>query len=102
MSSNDPTDTASAEAARSERVGKVRLAEQVEVEDTKWMMSSKRGRRIQHRLLDKAGIFRSSFNTNSMTMAFQEGCKNEGLRVLALIHEAAPDMYAVMLKEAKE
>jgi len=63
-------------------------------------MSSKRGRRILWRLLDRAGVFRLSFNTNAMAMAFAEGNRNEGLRYLALIHTLCPELYPTMVKEA--
>jgi hypothetical protein len=53
-------------------------------------------------VLERAGVYRLSFNTNSMTMAFAEGARNEGLRMLALIHTASPDLYPAMMKEANE
>ena len=34
---------------------------------------SKRGRRIVWRFLERAGVYRLSFNTNAMAMAFAEG-----------------------------
>ena len=70
-----------------------------EAEDFKWLLSSRRGRRIVWRFLDRAGVFRLSFNTNSMTMAFNEGNRNEGLRILAQIHTLCPELYPVMVKE---
>ena len=62
-------------------------------------MSSKRGRRIVWRFLERAGVYRLSFNTNAMAMAFAEGNRNEGLRILAQIHTLCPELYAVMVKE---
>lgn len=76
-----------------------RLAKTNEDEDFKWLMGSKRGRRIVWRLLDRAGVFRLSFNTNAMQMAFAEGNRNEGLRVLSQIHTLCPELYQVMVKE---
>lgn len=63
-------------------------------------MGTKRGRRIVWQQLDRAGVFRLSFNTNAMQMAFAEGGRNEGLRTLAQIHATCPELYPVMLKEA--
>jgi len=102
MSDHDPLDTTSLDKARESRKLRDKLADQSDVEDIKWLMSSKRGRRILWRILERAGVFRASFNTNSMTMAFSEGCKNEGLRTIALIHAASPELYPTMLKEANE
>lgn len=102
MTQYDPLDTAGQEQARSDSRTRERLAQQTESEDVKWLMSSKRGRRIAWRVLDRAGVYRLSFNTNAMTMAFSEGARNEGLRMLSLIHAACPDLYPVMQKEASE
>lgn len=102
MNNYDPLDTESQDRTRSERASREQLAERADVEDVKWLMSSKRGRRILWRTLERAEVFKLSFNTNSMSMAFSEGRKNEGLRVLALIHSASPELYPQMLKEAKE
>ena len=100
--SHDPLDLRGQEQAKQERDERDRLAAQIEAEDTKWLMSTKRGRRIVWRLLERAGVFRLSFNTNAMQMAFAEGARNEGLRTLAHIHAACPESYQVMLAEAKQ
>lgn len=102
MSNYDPLDTDSQDKARGENRMREKIAQQSEVEDVKWLMGSKRGRRILWRVLDRAGVYRLSFNTNSMTMAFAEGARNEGLRLLATIHGACPDLYPTMVKEANE
>ena len=62
-------------------------------------MSSKRGRRFVWRLMDQAGTFRSVFNPNSMAMAFAEGNRNTGLRILAMVTSLCPEHYPAMLKE---
>lgn len=99
MSSYDPTDIRSQERAKADTDLRSKLVKDTEESDFKWLMSSKRGRRIVWRQLDRAGVFRLSFNTNAMTMAFAEGNRNEGLRVLALIHTLCPELYHVMVKE---
>ncbi len=78
------------------------MASQIEIDDMKWLMSNKRGRRFVARLLERAGVWRLSFNTNALTMAFNEGTRNEGLRLLAQITAHCPDRYTEMLKESKE
>lgn len=97
--SNDPTDLRGQERARADAELKARLARETEEGDIKWFMSSKRGRRIVWRLLDRAGVFRLSFNTNAMAMAFAEGNRNEGLRLLSQVHALCPELYPVMVKE---
>jgi len=44
-------------------------------------------------------VFRLSFNTNAMQMAFNEGARNAGNRTLNLIHAVAPEQYHVMVGE---
>ncbi|HMN15201.1 MAG TPA: hypothetical protein PKD55_23020 [Bellilinea sp.] len=100
MSNYDPTDIRSQERAKADTDLRNKLAKDTEEADLKWLMGSKRGRRIVWRFLDRAGVFRLSFNTNSMTMAFNEGNRNEGLRILAQIHTLCPELYPIMVKEA--
>ena len=97
--SNDPTDLRGQDRAAAEAERRDRLARETEEGDIKWLMASKRGRRICWRFLDRAGVFRLSFNTNAMAMAFAEGNRNEGLRLLAQIHALCPELYPVMVKE---
>lgn len=101
MSERDPTDILGEERAHAEAGQKAKLRGQQEAEDFKWIMSNKRGRRFVWRLLDKAGVFRSSFTGNSETF-FREGQRNLGLQVLGLIHEHTPETYAQMLSEKRE
>ena len=99
MSNYDPLDLRSQERSKAERELRERLARENEEADIKWLMGNKRGRRVIWRLLDQAGVFRSSFNTNAMTMSFAEGHRNYGLRILALIHSQCPELYPTMMKE---
>jgi len=99
MSNYDPLDVRGQERSKEAQVLRDKLAAENEQADLKWLMGSKRGRRIVWRQLDRAGVFRLSFNTNAMTMAFAEGNRNEGLRTLAQIHALCPELYPVMVKE---
>lgn len=99
MSEFEPTDIKAQEREARKRDANARVAADSEAEDLKWLMGSKRGRRILWRLLERSGVFRLSFNTNSMTMAFNEGNKNEGIRTIALIHTHCPELYPQMVKE---
>jgi len=100
MSNDDPTDIRAQDRRAAEQETRIKLVRDTEESDLKWLMSSKRGRRIVWRQLDRAGVFRLSFNTNAMAMAFAEGNRNEGLHVLAQIHTLCPELYPVMVKEA--
>lgn len=99
MSDHDPLDIRGQERAQAERNLRERIARDNEDSDVKWLMSSKRGRRFVWRLMDQAGTFRSVFNTNAMAMAFAEGNRNTGLRILAMVTSLCPEHYPAMLKE---
>lgn len=98
----DPTDIRGQEAAQSEREKQQAAAALHEAEDFKWLMSNKRGRRIVWRLLDRAGVHRTSFHTNALTMAFNEGARNEGLRLTAQCLKYCPGSYNLMISEKDE
>ncbi len=98
----DPTDLRGQEAIREDEATRRRLTAEVEELDVKWLMNSKRGRRIVWRLLERAGVYRLSFDTNAMRMAFNEGNRNYGLLTLDTIQKACPDLLAVLLKESND
>lgn len=102
MSHFDPLDIRSQERAQADAEERAQLESQIEIDDVKWLMSNKRGRRFVDRLLKRSGVWRLSFNTNALTMAFAEGTRNEGLRLLGQITMHCPDRYTEMLKESKE
>lgn len=99
MSEFDPTDVRRHERAKAEQQLQADLVKETEEGDIRWLMGSKRGRRIIWRLLDQAGVFRLSFNTNAMQMAFAEGNRNYGLRTLAQVQTLCPELYTLMAKE---
>ncbi len=77
-------------------------ARRVQREDLQGILNSKAGRRFVWRLLDRAGVYRTSFNNSGSITAFNEGRREVGLFLLNEIHEVAPDAYLVMLKEHTE
>ena len=95
----DPTDLRGQQADKQETEARKRLIREVEIADVKWLMSSKRGRRIMWRLLDLSGPFRLSFDPNAMKMAFNEGNRNLGNQLLNEVMNLCPEMYPVMVKE---
>lgn len=98
MSNYDPLDLRGQERLKEQSEETRKLAIDQEKMDMQWLMGSKRGRRIMWRLLERTGVYRSSFTGNSETF-FREGQRNVGLMLMAQIHEVCPDQYAVMLKE---
>lgn len=99
--SPDTFDIAAQEAAREEADKRSRERAKVEAADLSWVMDNPRGRRFIHGFLERGGAFRSSFHTNALTMAFNEGRRNEALELTARIHEACPSKWQAMLNEQK-
>jgi len=102
MNNFDPMDVQAQERVTADAETRNKLVQQTEADDVKWLMGNKRGRRIIWRQLERAGVFLLSFNTTAMTMAFNEGRRSEGLRVLAQIHETCPEHYVTMMQEQKK
>ena len=74
------------------------LAELTEGADLKWLMADPRGRRIVRGLLERSGVFRSSFTGDAMGTSFREGERNVGLGLLALVTKHAPERLADIVK----
>jgi len=99
MSDHDPFDLTIQTDKRQTADEQARNAQRVERDDIIWLMSGKRGRRVAHRMLDRAGVWRLSFSTNALQMAFNEGMRNEGLALTAQIMASCPAQYAEMITE---
>lgn len=97
---DDPTNVQELEAQRLSGEALSVRALALEVDDLKWLMSDKRGRRVVARLLERAGVWRSSFNSDALQMAFNEGVRNEGLRLLDMVTAHCRERYVEMLKES--
>jgi hypothetical protein len=102
VSDYDPTDLRKQEADRAAKARDEQLLQEEESADIRWLMGSKRGRRIVWRLLEKSGLFSSTFDSNAMVMAFAEGRRFYGGRMLETIHTICPELYPTMVKEQKQ
>lgn len=102
MTEHNPFNLSDQERTAARTAEEERLAREREVSDLCWVMSNKQGRRFVWRLLEKAGVFRVSFNTNNAVMAFNEGNRNAGLQLLNDIMIACPEKHTLMLNEQKE
>lgn len=102
MSDYDPTDLKHQEAVRKAKAEYELIQREEESADIRWLMGSKRGRRIVWRLLAQSGLFSSTFDANAMVMAFAEGRRFYGGRLLETIHALCPELYPTMVKEQKQ
>lgn len=101
MSKRDPFDLDTEELDEAERQQRQAEARKRELADIEWLMEHPIGRRVVARLLDKAGIHRTTFRPNS-EMPFLEGMRNLGLMFYADVMEVAPENYIKLLQEQKE
>jgi hypothetical protein len=63
------------------------------------IMSSNEGRDWIYNLLQNCHVYSSSFSGNALTMAYAEGERNIGLRLMAELVSATPERYLEMLAE---
>lgn len=66
------------------------------------ILETVQGRRYLWRLLERCGVYKTSFDTNGSRVYFNEGQRNIGLSILAEVNDANPNAYVTMMKEAKE
>lgn len=97
----NPTDLAALESDEQRETLEAREERNRQIADLKWLMKDQRGRRFMQRLMDKAGIYRTSFTGNSETF-FREGERNVGLFLLTDLTEHCPEEFLLMLKEQRQ
>lgn len=95
----DPLDLSEQEAAEARRGDAMRLQRLTEVDDLKWLMSDKRGRRIMAWLLNKTGMLAIDFQPDALLTAFKEGRRSLGVEVTRDLVEHTLDEYNRMTKE---
>jgi hypothetical protein len=66
------------------------------------LMSSPAGRNYVHDLLLRCHVFTSSFTSDAICMAFNEGERNIGLQLLTDVMQFAPDQYVQMMREEND
>jgi hypothetical protein len=104
MSSDfNPTDLAALDEQRASTKEQSKFEAAVELDDIRWLMSSKRGRRLMWRLLGDARLYQQSFDGNANWSIFNEGKRSIALKLMAQIHsiEGGLGLYAQMANEAQ-
>lgn len=90
------------QAARAEQAAKQKRSARDEIDELLWLMSDPRGRHFVWRLLQRFGIYQLSYvQGDPAHSAFNEGRRNEGLKLLSQIMENCPARFTEMQKEAK-
>lgn len=79
-----------------------RLAEKQRHEVITGLMAGMAGRRWMLEKLEECHIFATSFSRDEGTMAFMEGERSIGLKLLNDIMRSCPDHYILMMRERNE
>jgi len=91
-------------AAEAKLADAMRLQRQREMDDFKWLMGHKQGRRIMWRMLEMTGLHRTPhvLGASAEDNAFRAGLANMGLILQAEIHTVCPEHFPTMTKEHLE
>lgn len=84
-----------------ERAREQKRLEAEQLDDIRWLMSSRRGRRIMWRILSHCGTFARTLDTNALLMASNEGKRSVGSSLFGLVMQACPEQYVAMTEEMK-
>jgi hypothetical protein len=100
---HDPLDIPSQERAEADKAQEKRLTREREISDLCTIMGSKEGRRVIWRLLERTGLFRSSFVAGDpLATAFNEGERNIGLELQVAVEGASQKRFIDMMRVAQE
>ena len=69
-------------------------------DDIRVLVSTRSGRRLLWRLLQRSGLDRPSFADSDRLTAFNEGMRAFGLQLGAEVQRVSPDGYAAAFREA--
>lgn len=98
----DHLDIGAEQHAEAERQRRARKDRQLEDQDYAWLMSGPRGRRIVARLIEQCGTVATSFNTNALAMAHNEGARSIGVHIHRLLERVCPKELVAMVGERSE
>ncbi len=99
VTNNDPTDLNRQDREADAEEQRSRENRRKELDDLRWLLGHPQGRRLTLRMLERTGIFRSSYNHSGSLMAFNEGRRDVGLWLTAELMEANAEGYLKVLKE---
>ena len=87
---------------KEENARKQRDLAQREIDDIRFVMDCKQGRRVVWSVLEKGRVFSSIPPMDAMAMAFNEGQRNLALELFQRVMTHCPDQYLKMASEASE
>lgn len=87
---------------KEENARKHRDLAQREIDDIRFVMDSKQGRRVVWSVLEKGRVFSAIPPMDALAMAFNEGQRNLALELFQRVMTHCPDQYLKMAAEASE
>lgn len=75
---------------------------QREQEELRQVLDTRAGRGVVWRLLEHCGVFQSSYHDSPQRMAYLEGQRAVGLKLLADVHATEPMAHMKMAEEARQ
>ncbi|MCJ7050770.1 MULTISPECIES: hypothetical protein [Klebsiella pneumoniae complex] len=90
------------EELAADELKKQQLRRENELNDLRLICETEYGRRFIWRLIEQAGVWRTTYTGEALSAAFAEGKRNTGLKVFSDVMEACPDQYLAMAGEARE
>ena len=99
--SDEPYNAADPKAVKAS-VKAQRSADAQRAEILRGLMSLPAGRAWVFHLLESCHVFQSSYTGDGLSMAFKEGERNVGLRLLSDVMSTCPDQYIQAMREANE
>jgi hypothetical protein len=78
-----------------------RLRREREIEKLGQMLKDKDNRAFVWRILERCGVYQTSFTGNDATTNFNEGKRQIGLMILEELAEVDPSAFSLMQQEAK-
>lgn len=89
-----------AEATERERIALIKEADQKQKKlDAYNVMRTEEGRRFVYQILKTCAVHGQSFNTNALTMAFNEGKRAVGVALEEHLRQSCDKFYLTMLEE---
>lgn len=101
---HDPLDDSAQKEAAAKDAEAARLQRAREVDDFKWLMGHRQGRRFMWRLLKMSGLHNNPFHPGAPKglTEFNCGQMNLGLILQAEIHTICPEHHTTMTREQQE
>lgn len=97
----DPTDLEKNSREEESRLLDIKRVKKEEQDDLRWLMNTKRGRRLAFRILNTNGAWARTFNTNAMQMAFNEGRRHSATVFEDELIACCFESYLEMIRENK-